>query len=181
MVFDRLRDMMNTPRPALPHPEEPPNPAANLANIDVNAVITQWLTNWEVPRAWWSHWKNALDIQVYDVYPASILAMGIRQDTPAATWDAGGKRHLAVKPQWLNPGVIAHEQAHTSYSYLSPEQKAAFAALHTSLKNTDQVIKYLYSINTYGLTSDVEGHAEVYRFIGQQMPAQLKPFYPTLL
>src|SRR5512136_1194569 len=133
MVFDRLRDMMNTPRPALPHPEEPPNPAATLATIDVNAVITQWLTNWEVPKAWWGHWKSALDIQVYDVYPASITAMGIKQETPAATWDADGKRHLAVKPQWLNPGVIAHEQAHNSYALLSPSQKASFAALYGSL------------------------------------------------
>jgi hypothetical protein len=48
------------------------------------------------------------------------------------------------------------------------------------LKSTDPLIKQLYSINTYGLGSDVEGHAEVYRYIGQQMPAQLKPFYPML-
>ena len=180
MVFDRLKNFMPSQGPALPHPEEPRNPAATLANINVNAVITQWLTTWEVPKAWWNHWRTVLDIQVYDVYPASIIAMGITQDNPAATWDEGGKRHLAVKPQWLNPGVIAHEQAHTCYSYLNPEQKAAFAAQHASLKNSDPMIRHLYSVNTYGLTNDVEGHAEIYRYIGQQMPGQLKQYYPTL-
>ena len=96
------------------------------------------------------------------------------------TWSADGKRHLAIKPGWLNPGVVAHEQAHNSYAFLNPTQKSAFSSLHTSLKSTDPLIKQLYSINTYGLSSDVEGHAEVYRYIGQQMPAQLKPFYPML-
>jgi hypothetical protein len=96
------------------------------------------------------------------------------------TWEAEGKRHLAIKTQWLNPGVIAHEQAHNSYAYLSAEQKTAFSALYRTLINTDPLIQLLYSINKYGLNSDVEGHAEVYRYIGQHVPAQLKPFYPAL-
>jgi hypothetical protein len=162
---------------AVPHPEEPVNPSATLANTDLNAVMTQWLSEWGVPAAYWNHWKQAIDIQVYDVYPDTVLAMGLNQDIPAAAWEAGGKRHLAIKAKWLNPGVIAHEQAHNSYAYLNGEQKAAFAALHTSLKNTDTLIKLLYSKNTYGLTNDVEGHAEVYRYIGQHMPEQLKPYY----
>ena len=40
--------------------------------------------------------------------------------------------------------------------------------------------KLLFSRNTYGLTNDIEGHAEVYRYIGQQMPEQLKQYYPRL-
>ena len=164
----------------LPHPEEPMDPSATLASINVTEVVTQWLSDWGVPPQWWDHWRNAIDIQVYDVYPSSIIAMGIYQDTPALVWEADGKHHLAIKSRWLNPGVIAHEQAHISYSYLNSDQKSAFAALYKSLKNTDPLIKLLYSINTYGLNNDVEGHAEVYRYVGQQMPAQLKPFYPTL-
>jgi hypothetical protein len=165
---------------SLPHPEEPMNPLATIANTNVAAIINQWLSGWGVPTQYWNSWKTAIDIQVYEVYPPSITAMGINQDTPAATWDADGKRHLAIKPRWLNPGVIAHEQAHNSYAKLDPALKANFAALYTALKDRDQVLKLLFTMNRYGLTNDVEGHAEIYRYIGQQMPIQLKPYYPML-
>ena len=185
MVFDRLFKSFSQPpgtgqSPVIPHPEEPMNPAATLANTDINTIISKWLQDWGVPQAYWNYWKTAIDIQVYDVYPDSLTAMGLKQDAPACTWETKGKRHLAVKPQWLNPGVIAHEQAHNSYAILSGSQKADFSAQYASVKNTDALIKYLYSINRYGLTNDIEGHAEVYRYIGQQMPAQLKQFYPAL-
>ena len=106
MVFDRL---FGSARPqggsTLPHPEEPMNPSATLANTNVNAVMTKWLQDWGVPTRYWDYWKKAIDLQVYDVYPASLVAMGIRQNTPAGTWEADGKRHLAIKPQWLpRPG-----------------------------------------------------------------------------
>jgi hypothetical protein len=165
---------------AIPHPEELMNPAATLENSNVPAVIERWLTAWEVPAQFHNYWKTAVAVQVYTVYPPSILAMGISQDAPAATWIAGGRRQLAIKPQWINPGVLAHEMAHNSFTLLSPEQKTSFAALHTAYKGTDQLIKLLYSQNSYGLTSDMEGHAEVYRYIGKQMPEPLKVYYPML-
>jgi hypothetical protein len=162
---------------AIPHPEEAMNPAATLANTDVTMIMTKWLQDWGVPLQHWEYWKTAIDMQVYDVYPDSL---GMRQDIPAGTWEAGGKRHLAIKPRWLNPGVIAHEQAHNSYALLSADQKTGFASVYAAFKNADPLIRLLYSRNTYGLTNDIEGHAEVYRYIGQHMPAQLKPYYPML-
>jgi hypothetical protein len=87
---------------------------------------------------------------------------------------------LAVKPPWLNAGVIAHEQAHNSYALLTAAQKAAFSAAYNPLINTDPLITFLYSHNPYGLSSDIEGHAELYRYLGDKMPAQLKQFYPRL-
>lgn len=185
MVFDRFfKNTVNQPAAssglALPHPEEAMNPSATVANTSVDAVMTKWLRDWAVPAQHWDYWKKAIDLKVYDVYPPSLTAMGIKQETPAGTWEAGGKRYLAIKPSWLNPGVIAHEQAHNSYALLTVPQKAAFAALYNSLKNTDPLIKLLYSKNTYGLTTDIEGHAEVYRYIGQRMPEQLKQYYPKL-
>jgi hypothetical protein len=164
----------------LPHPEEPMNPLATLANTDVVAVITKWLIDWGVPAQYWDYWKSAIDMQVYDIYPPSVLKMGLKQDTPAAAWESAGRRHMAIKPNWLNPGVIAHEQAHNSYALLTSSQKAAFSTVYAPLKSTDPLIKLLYSKNTYGLTNDVEGHAEVYRYIGKQMPAQLTMYYPRL-
>ena len=165
----------------LPHPEESMNPSATLANIDTIAVINRWLQDWEVPKQYWDFWKTAIDIQVYDNYPPRILAMGgMNQDTPAATWDADGKRHLAIKPTWLNPGVIAHEQAHNSYSQLTDSMKASFSMVYNGLKSTDRLIGLLYSRNTYGLTSDVEGHAEIYRYLGKGMPGRLLMYFPRL-
>ena len=165
---------------ALPHPEEPMNPSATLANTNVMATITKWLSDWGVPAQYWDYWKTAINMQVYGIYTASIMAMGLNQDIHSATWDAGGKRHMVIKPKWLNPGVIAHEQAHNSYALLTPAQKVAFSTAYAPLKNTDPLIKLLYSKNTYGLTNDIEGHAEIYRYIGKQMPAQLITFYPRL-
>ncbi len=196
MVFNRLFRILQQAQPttapspsaapatstriAVPHPEEPMNPAATLANTDVSSVMTKWLQDWAVPAQHWDYWRTAIDLQVHDIYPPSLTDLGIRQDTPAGTWEAGGKRHLAVKPPWLNPGVIAHEQAHNSYALLNAAQKTAFATLYSALKNTDPLITLLYSKNKYGLSSDIEGHAEVYRYIGQQMPEQLRPYYPLL-
>jgi hypothetical protein len=182
-MFDAFNKVLNTPRvqtPSLPHPEEPMNPSATLANTDVNAIITKWLSDWGVPAQHWDYWRKAIDLQIYETYPPSLIAMGINQDTPALTWDADGKRHLAIKPKWLNPGVIAHEQAHNSYALLPPNEKSAFNMFYSSYKNTDPLITLLYSKNTYGLTNDIEGHAEVYRYIGQQMPDLLKRYYPSL-
>jgi DNA-directed RNA polymerase subunit RPC12/RpoP len=190
MVFDKLFGNVKPPFGSsgpsssssltLPHPEEPMNPSATLANTSVDAVMTRWLQDWAVPAPHWDYWKKAIDLKVYDVYPPDLIAKGLRQDTPAGTWEAGGKRYLAIKPQWLNPGVIAHEQAHNSYALLDSNRKTAFSTLYNSLKNSDSLIVHLFSINKYGLTSDIEGHAEVYRYIGQRMPEQLKPFYPML-
>jgi hypothetical protein len=156
------------------------NPYATAATLDLNSVIAKWLIQWNVPEKWWFRWKHDIDVQVYDLYPPYILNMGVNPDTPAVSWFADGKRHMAVKSTWLNPGVIAHEQAHNSFNLLHPDQKMAFASLHSSLKKRDSPIQQLYSVHPFGLVSNVEGHAEIYRYLGQYMPDQLKQFYPTL-
>ena len=180
--FEAFNKVLNAPDQItiLPHPEEPMNSLATLANTNVMATIIKWLSDWEVPTLFFFKQKTAYDMQVFDIYPASIIGMGLNQDTPSATWEASGKRHLVIKPKWLNSGVIAHEQAHNSYALLTPAQKTAFSAVYIPLKNTDPLIKLLYSKNAYGLTSDIEGHAEVYRYIGKLMPAQLTMYYPRL-
>jgi len=149
----------------LPHPEEPPN----YTLMDLDYAMSDWLDGWDVPIDHWDYWRNSIVINVTETIPY-----------PAQAWEQDGIRHLDVRPEWVNPGVIAHEQAHNSYALLTNEGKAEFYAIYTPLITTDPVIKLLYSINTYGLTNIIEGHAEVYRYIGQYMPESLRKYYPKL-
>ena len=157
------------PITSLPHPEEPPEYSQTMANTDLDAALEAWEVKYNVPEKWRDFWKTKIVITLDDTI-----------SYPAGTYEQGGIRHLNIRPEWVNPGVIAHEQAHNSYALLNNQQKSQFSAAYTPLKTTDPYIKYLYSINTYGLTSDVEGHAEVYRYIGGQMPEILKQYYPKL-
>lgn len=157
-------------KPRLPHPEEPPDYTQTLESVDVYEVLDAWILGWSVPLEYEVYWRKAIVITV-------TLTIG----TPAQTWtDEQGKRHLDIRPEWLNPGVVAHEQGHNSWALLTEEQKQNFSVIFMSLKKSDRSIKYLFSVNPYGLSSDVEGHAECYRFLGSQIPESLKPFYPRL-
>jgi hypothetical protein len=107
MVFDGLSKILRqsqaagspvsagSPGTGIPHPEEPMNPSATIANTNADSVVTRWLQDWGVPPRHWDHWKKAIDLQVYEVYPPSL---GLSQETPAGAWEADGKRHLAIKP-----------------------------------------------------------------------------------
>ena len=170
MCLDKLLALFRRPKPlAIPHPEEPENPLATLENVSISDTLDTWIREYQVPILEWDYWGNAIVITVRNDIPY-----------PAQTYEQDGIRHLEVKPGWLNPGVIAHEQAHNSYSLLTAEQRTDFSTIYTSLKTGDPLIVFLYSKNPYGLTNDVEGHAEVYRYLGSQMPAVLRPFYQKL-
>jgi hypothetical protein len=157
---------------AIPHPEEAADFSVNMGNYDIDAVINKWMHDYQVPAANYDYWRKVIEIQVTDK-----LAF------PAATGQkcCSRKRFLKVKPEYLNPGVLAHEQAHNSYALLTKQQKKEFSAAYTPLKTSDPLIAYLYTINTYGLTTDIEGHAEIYRYLCEKMPEALKKYYPKLM
>jgi hypothetical protein len=164
------------------HPEEPRDDSQTVANTDIDAIMTRWLTDWKVPAEHWDHWRHAIVIKLYDAWPPQMLTgLQLKPDIPAATWEDNGQRHLASLAKWFNPGVIAHEQAHNSYALMSWTEKCGFCIVYMILKNTHPLIKYLYSINPYGLTSNIEGHAEMYRYLGETMPSALKGYYPKLM
>ena len=158
-----------SPVSGLPHPEEKPDYSHNLSNTSFADVQNKWFEVYSVPMQYRQYWRDKIVATV-----TNNIAY------PAGTWEQNGVRHLAVKPEWLNPGVIAHEQANNSYALLTAEQKKGFSETYSSLKNTDPLIRLLYSKNPYGLTNDIEGHAEVYRYLAEQMPQQLKRYYPKL-
>jgi hypothetical protein len=154
---------------SLPYPEEPPDQSRTVDNTDLDAVLDEWEIKYKVPESNRDYWKTRIAIKMDDTLPY-----------PAGTYERDGVRHLNVRPPWANPGVIAHEQAHNSYALLTEAEKAEFSKVYGPLKTKDPLIVLLYSKNTYGLTSDIEGHAEVYRYLGDQMPEKLKRFYPKL-
>jgi hypothetical protein len=154
---------------SIPHPEEAPDYSKTIENTDLDSALNEWEINYAVPEMYREYWKTKISITLNDELPY-----------PAATYKKDGVRYLTMRPAWVNPGVIAHEQAHNSYALLTEEQKAEFLAVYTPLKTTDPLIVLLYSKNSYGLTNDIEGHAEVYRYLGEKMPEELKRYYPRL-
>jgi len=164
----------------LPHPEQKPNYAQTANNVDVDELFKDWCALYYVPVVYRNFWREQIDIQVYDAYPIEIMALGVQSNTPAATWEINGKRYLACLAPWANVGVLAHEMAHCSYALLTLGQKAAFDnAFNVSLVG-DALVMFLDKQNWYMNTNNVEGHAEVYRYLGTQMPEELKTFYIKL-
>ncbi|MFA5276681.1 MAG: hypothetical protein WC417_07310 [Candidatus Omnitrophota bacterium] len=159
----------------LPHPQEPNDNSVTLANIDIPLILAEWLSSYDVPLEYHDYWLSMIIVEAVDNYPSWLI---ISNDTPACSFDLNGVRHVMGHPAWLNPGVIAHEQAHNSYALLTDEQETAFSLAYTPLKDTDPMIKFLYSQNNYGLKNDIEGHAELYRY--GCVPEILKSYYPKL-
>lgn len=154
-------------KPSLPHPEEKPDYSQTADNIDLDAVFAGWYQSYNVPAEYRDYWQHQIVIEIDDTL-----------NYPACAWGLHDKRYLSVRPEWCNPGVIAHEQAHNSYDLLTDDQKDKFKDGYTSLIKSD--LKLLFSTHPYGLTSTAEAHAEIYRYLGQSMPKVLKKYYPKL-
>ena len=155
----------------IPYPEEPENSAQTLENTDVNEAVNRWMTERAVPETHRDFWRTKIEITLDPDYPY-----------PAGVWESSdGIRHLTIRPSYVNSGVIAHEQAHSSYALLSSKQKKDFKKAYDRLKATDPLIVSLFVRNDYGLRNGpIEGHAEFYRYLGEQMPGELVQYYPNL-
>ena len=156
-------DMCFFKRQQIPYPEEPPSATAP----DLETAMAAWLETYAVPPEWHDYWKT----DGVEVIVNESLAY------PAMAYDWDGKRRLEIQPQYINAGVIAHEQAHNSYALLSDDEKGEWDTLYLTLVKE---FKKLWSVNPYGKTSPVECHAEIYRYYGPQMRDGLKLFYPKL-
>jgi hypothetical protein len=153
----------------VPYPEEPPNPSQTMSNTNITLALLRWLSDYSVPRQYQTFWENSIEVRLDDTI-----------NVPALTYEQFGKRHLVIRPEYLNSGVIAHEQAHTSYSLLTEAEKKDFE-LDYLMVNTTPLVLRLFTTNTYGLTSFIECHAELYRYLNESMPEVLKKYYPKLM
>jgi len=152
-------------RKKLPHPYEEPDFSRTMDNTTIVDVVSQWSLEWQVSN--YLFWLAEVDIHLSIEY--SCCALAISED-----------KTILIRPEWANAGTLAHEAAHISYSLLTDEQKKQFSDTYSSLKDKG-LIKFLYSKNTYGLTNDIEGHAEIYRYLSPKFPTELHQFYPKLL
>ncbi len=167
-LFHKEQSVPPVPKPQIPHPEEARNPEATKQNTSLQAVIDTWLYQWAVPFEYYSFWRSV----------DYVLVNGL--SVPAATYSES--KRMEINPQWANPGVLAHENAHISYSFLTEQEKADFRTVfNEEVLVRDSLVQLLYSQNQYMKTSVVECHAECYRFLGFSLPFGLKQFYPKLL
>lgn len=151
----------------LPYPQEPQDTSKTIDNVNISALVNSWLNKYHVPAQHWSFWQN------FHI----ILSTTI--DTPAAT--STQKKEMYLKPDWANEGVVAHELAHESYALLGCIKKIMFKIKFNKYRTKDPFIVLLHSLNTYMDTNTVEAHAEIYRYIGEKIPAELQQYYPKLL
>jgi len=157
----------DTPAYTVPFPKEPENPTATLDNTDLQSVIASWMVSREVPVAYRLFWTEGVKIQLSYQYPyAAASAETLR------VW---------VNPVHATPGVVAHECAHISYRYLSDDDRIAWASSFDHALVHDCLLKFVSEKEPYMLHNYIEAHAEVYRYLGPQMPKELKRFYPKLI
>ncbi len=125
----------------LPHPEEAPSTTART----IDGIKLEWLALWEVPDKNIDFW-NTVKIEV-----TSAVAVA---DT-ISEW-----KYIRINPQWINPGVLAHEAAHISYSLLPEQRKQDFILAYDSVIGAP-LLFLLREQKPYCLTSMTEMHAEI--------------------
>lgn len=170
--------VINPPAPEkvfLPYPEEMMTLGATMTNINLNLVLQRWVENYRVPQEQRDFWFSSIKITLDD-----------KITYPAGTWEANGTRYMVVRPEWLNPGVVAHEMAHCSYALLTPQEKDEFNIHFTLESVTNKMVQEVINQHPYATQTDVvgryvEGHAEIYRYLGDTMPDNLKKYYPRLM
>jgi hypothetical protein len=159
----------------LPHPEEAMNPLATVESMHLTAILDKWFLDWGVPEADRVFWRS---------WPI-VLVPGLKYngaEYPALTWPD----RIDLDPRWANPGVIAHECCHVLWARFDAAKRTAFSAQYQSLMLTDDLLQLMRSRQPYvqsqfGKNSDIEGHAECYRYLGTRMPAGLLVFYEGLI
>jgi hypothetical protein len=151
----------------LPYCEEARVVGRKSSEVDIQSTRVEWLTKYGVPDEYWNYWK-LITLTVEDGYPY-----------PAGT--IAQTKEITFNPEWVNTGVLAHEICHIVWYGLSSQQKELFNLAYTGMLITDPLMILLDSKNGYMNTTIVEAHAEVYRYLGKQMPSELKPFYSRLL
>jgi hypothetical protein len=146
----------------IPHPEEKVNNLQTMDNTSIELVRQSWYNDWNVADT--NFWNG---VRLY---------LSLQYSYPAAT--SSQTTEIWIRPEWANPGVIAHEMAHISYYVLPDESKQKFEEEFHKVVVQDPLLNYLYVTNNYMRVNIIESHADTYRFLGEKMPESLKQYYP---
>jgi hypothetical protein len=150
--------------PTLPYPEEAPD---FNQNITVDQLFQKFFANYFIPESSGSFWR--------------AVTIVIDQSLPYPAGMSSEIKTLRIKPEYANPGVLAHEFSHLSWAQLSEAQKAYFPQDYVVVMQTDELLRTLYFQKSYMNASIVEAHAEIFRYLGNKMPEALKKYYPYLI
>jgi len=157
----------NKPALTLPHPEEKSDYTLTVDSINVENLMNEWLATYDVPAEYHSYWKEHCHIIVSKQYPF-----------PAAT--SAQTQTIYIRPEWANPGVIAHEICHIIWDELPETAKNTFEDDLYNARKSDPLITLAWDTIPYMKTNDIEAHAECYRYVGQAIPDSMKTYYPKL-
>lgn len=152
----------------LPHPEERMDRSRSMENVSIRDVIGAWLQTWNVPQQYHKFWLEECDIK-----------LSLKYRAPAAT--IAQTREIFVRPEWANPGIIAHEACHIVWQFLTVTQRESFHPRVFDALKHDYLIRLAWQTKRYMQTNNVEAHADIYRYLGDRMPENLKSYYPRLL
>jgi len=149
----------------IPHLEESVDPTRTVGNVDVIGTIEKFYTDWEVPETYQGFWDT--------------VKIKIDPDFPLIAGTAGNT--VTFQPPWFNCGVIAHEFGHISWDLLTHIQREEFFYLLRIHISTDPLVELWSKYRFYWQVNNNEAHSELYRYLGQFMPLELKKYFPKLL
>ncbi len=155
---------MSSPITTLPYPEEAPDYSLNLSGED---LLKKFFSAYFIPPAYWDFWRTVTIVVDKTLsYPA-----GMSSET----------KTLYIKPEYANPGVLAHEFSHLSWAQLTEAQKSYYPQEYVTVMQTDELLRFLYFQKPYMNASIIEAHAEIFRYLGLKMPENLTKYYPKLI
>lgn len=169
------------PALVLPHPEEPGNPQATAAAVNIIAVRQAWYDGWRVSLNGRGLF-NPVTLNL--VENLAIVYNGALVKVPAATY--AELLRIDIDPKWANPGVLAHESQHIFYSWLTEDQRLKFAAEYFGMAETGDamlslVVRHMAGRDPSWVSDIREIYADIYRYLGDKMPESLKPFFPNMI
>jgi hypothetical protein len=162
--LNSLNKILTSQTRTLPYPEEAPDYDLSLTS---EQLLQQFFDKYFIPHQYWDFWKKVTIVIDKNLpYPAGMISE---------------TRTLLLKPEYANPGILAHEFSHLSYAQLDNRRKTVFISDYSNTLQSDGLLKFLYSQKQYMQTNIVEAHAEIFRYLGINMPGQLKKYYPYLI